>query len=66
VGSYNVFDASLSWTGIRNLTVSFAIRNLLDQDPPKTVQNATFQRGYDPRFTDPLGRMYVLRAAYSF
>ena len=66
VGSYEVYDASLSWTGIKNLTVSAGIKNLFDRNPPKSVQNTTFQRGYDPRFADPLGRVFVLRAAYTF
>jgi iron complex outermembrane receptor protein len=66
VGSYDVYDASLSWTGIKNLTLTFGIKNLFDRDPPKSVQNTTFQRGYDPRFADPLGRTYMLRAGYKF
>ena len=39
---------------------------LLTSDPPRSVQVTTFQRGYDPRFTDPLGRTYMLRAGYKF
>jgi iron complex outermembrane receptor protein len=30
------------------------------------VQVTTFQRGYDPRFTDPRGRTFLLRAGYRF
>jgi iron complex outermembrane recepter protein len=66
VGTYDVYDASLAWTGIKNLTLSAGIKNLFDRDPPKSVQNTTFQRGYDPRFTDPLGRTFLLRASYKF
>jgi len=66
VGSWEVYDASLTWTGIKNLTLTGGIKNLFDRNPPFTTQNTTFQRGYDPRFADPLGRVFVLRAAYKF
>ena len=66
VGSYSIFDASVTWTGIKNLTLTAGIANLLDTDPPLSGQNTTFQRGFDPRFTDPLGRTFMFRAAYKF
>jgi iron complex outermembrane receptor protein len=66
VDSYAVHDASITYTGIRNLSLTFGVANLFDEDPPRTVQSTTFQRGYDPRFTDPLGRTYMLRASYKF
>ena len=66
VGSYELYDASLSWTAIKGLTLTAGVRNIFDRNPPLSVQNTTFQRGYDPRFTDALGRTYVVRAAYKF
>jgi iron complex outermembrane receptor protein len=66
VKAYSVFDTSVTWTGIRNLTISGGILNLLDEDPPVSVQSTTFQRGYDPRFTDPRGRTYTIRVGYKF
>ncbi len=66
VRPYSTYDTGVSYTGIRNLTLAFGIKNLLDEEPPVTVQSTTFQRGYDPRFTDPLGRTYTVRAAYKF
>lgn len=66
VGAYMLHDVSLTYTGIKNVTLSAGINNLLDKDPPKSVQTTTFQRGYDPRFTDPLGRTFVFRAGYRF
>ncbi len=66
VRSYSIFDASVSWTGIKNLTLTAGINNLLDDDPPLSGQVTTFQRGYDPRFTDPIGRSFMFRAAYKF
>ena len=66
VSSYSTFDITGTWTGIRNLTLSAGVLNILDEDPPRSVQVTTFQRGYDPRFTDPRGRTYLVRAAYKF
>ena len=66
VGNYSVYDLSGTWTGIKGLTVTAGIVNLLDTDPPKSVQNTTFQRGFDPRFTDPLGRVFTLLLNYKF
>jgi iron complex outermembrane recepter protein len=66
VGRYTLHDMSVTWTGVKNLTLSAGIMNLFDKDPPRSVQNTTFQRGFDPRFTDPLGRTFLVRAAYKF
>ena len=66
VGSYSLFDLSVTWTGLKNLTVTAGVNNLFDTDPPRSVQSTTFQRGFDPRFTDPIGRAFMFRAAYKF
>ncbi len=66
VGSYTVYDASVSWSGIKDLSLTLGVNNLFNQDPPTTVQVTTFQRGYDPRLADPLGRAIMLRASYKF
>ncbi len=66
VGSYMLHDLSVTYTGIKNLTLTAGVNNLLDKEPPLSVQSTTFQRGYDPRFTDPLGRTFVVRAGYRF
>lgn len=66
VSSYTVYDASLSWTGIKGMTLTAGVLNLLDKDPPLSTQVTTFQRGYDPRFASPLGRTFLVRAAYRF
>lgn len=65
VSNYSTFDTSVTWTG-RNLTLTGGILNVTDKDPPLSVQATTFQRGYDPRFTDPRGRTFLLRAGYRF
>jgi len=66
VGQYSVWDVMLTYTGIRNLTLQGGMKNVLNTEPPFSNQGTTFQVNYDPRLTDPLGRTYVVRAAYKF
>ena len=66
VGTYSVFDTSVTWTGVKGLSLTGGMLNAFDEDPPKSVQSTTFQRGYDPRFTDPRGRTFLLRASYNY
>lgn len=67
VGDYNIFDLNLTYTGIKGLTLSAGVLNLMDKDPPFTNQTARFQaRTYDDRFHSPLGRVYQLSAKYQF
>ncbi len=66
VSSYTVFDLGVSYTGVKNLTLGAAMRNVLDTKPPFSNQGATFQQGYDPRYTDSLGRALVLKLNYKF
>jgi iron complex outermembrane receptor protein len=66
VKAYTLYDLSVTWAGIKNLSLTGAVTNLFDKDPPVSGQTTTFQRGYDPRFTDPLGRAVMLRANYKF
>src|SRR5581483_9112496 len=66
VGSYSIFDVYGSWAPTKQFTLTAGVKNLADTNPPHTEQAATFQVGYDPRFTDPLGRAYYVRAQYKF
>jgi iron complex outermembrane recepter protein len=67
VGDYTLFDLSVSFTGIKGLTLNVGVLNLLDKDPPFTNQVGRFQaRGYDDRFHNPLGRTYQVSAKYAF
>ena len=66
VPAYSLWDAYGTWQATKALTLTAGIRNLLDKDPPLSTQTATFQVGYDPRYTDPLGRVYYVRGTYSF
>jgi iron complex outermembrane receptor protein len=56
----------VSWAGIKGLTLTAGILNLFDEDPPFTNKGDGFQVGYDERYANPLGRQFLLRAAYEF
>jgi len=51
----------------KNLKLSFGIRNLFDKNPPYTNGGGNyFQTGYDPGYSDPRGRTFLLSATYKF
>ncbi len=66
VGVYELFDASVSYKGIKNLTLRAGIDNLLDRDPPYTRQDDYFHVGYDPTYANPLGRTFRFSLNYVF
>jgi iron complex outermembrane receptor protein len=66
VPSYTLWNVSATYSGIKGLALTAGVKNLLDKDPPVTNQGTMFQIGYDPRYTDPIGRALYLRAAYTF
>ncbi|HEY8048694.1 MAG TPA: TonB-dependent receptor, partial [Ramlibacter sp.] len=66
VSSYSTWDLFGSWAANKQLTLIVGVKNVLDKKPPTTVQDATFQVGFDPRFTDPFMRSYYVRAQYKF
>ena len=66
VGSYSTWSVSGTYTGVKNLSLTAGIKNLFDKDPPFTNQGTTFQQGYDPRYTDPVGRAVYVRGTYKF
>lgn len=66
VASYTTFDTYFSWTQKKGLGVTVGVRNLADRNPPLSYQDSQFQSGFDPRYTDPLGRTFYVRGSYSF
>lgn len=66
VSAYSTWAISGTYTGFKNTSITAGVKNLLNTDPPFTNQGTTFQQGYDPRFTDPVGRAYYIRANYKF
>jgi iron complex outermembrane recepter protein len=68
VKSYTLYDLSATYTGIKNLSITASVKNLLDTDPPFTAHNLDFAAGagWDPRVADPRGRAFALRVNYKF
>jgi len=66
VGHYSTWSLSGTYTGNKQVDVTAGIKNILDEEPPYTNQSTNFQQGYDPRYTDPLGRTFYIRATYKF
>jgi iron complex outermembrane receptor protein len=69
VDAHTTYDLGLSWTGIKGLTVTGVIKNLLDKDPPFAITyDSNFGSGssWEPRVADPRGRAFVLSAEYRF
>lgn len=66
VEPYSTWSLSGTYTGNKQIDITAGIKNLFDEDPPYTNQTTTFQQGYDPRYTDPLGRTFYVKAMYRF
>ena len=66
VSNYATMDAYVSWAVMKDLNLTLGINNLTNREPPYSNQGDVFQANYDPRFTDPTGRKYYLRASYRF
>ncbi|WP_053074590.1 MULTISPECIES: TonB-dependent receptor [unclassified Chromobacterium] len=65
VRPYSTWNLSGSYAWNKQLTVTAGIKNLFDQEPPYSNQmTRTTQQNYDPRFTDPMGRSFFLKANY--
>ena len=68
VKEYVIYHASVTYTGIKNTSLTFGVKNLFDTNPPFTAHNLDFTpgAGWDPRVADPRGRSVVARASYTF
>jgi iron complex outermembrane receptor protein len=66
VKHYSTWALSTTYTGNKQFELTAGIKNLLDEAPPFTNQVTNFQIGYDPRYTDPLGRTVYMRLVYKF
>ncbi|RZJ08436.1 MAG: TonB-dependent receptor [Rubrivivax sp.] len=67
VKPYSVINASLGYTGIKNMTITAGIKNLLNEAPPFSVTydtNTGAGSSWEPRVADPRGRAFTLRVEY--
>jgi iron complex outermembrane receptor protein len=66
VPSYYTFDWATSYT-FEGTTLTFGIRNLLDKNPPLSLQVfAGHQLGYDPRYASAELRTFTLGASIKY
>jgi iron complex outermembrane receptor protein len=68
VDTYVTYNYSVTYKAIDNLSLTFGIKNLLDEDPPFTAHQNDFAAGaaWEPRVADPRGRAYTLLLEYKF
>jgi iron complex outermembrane receptor protein len=69
VGSHEELDLLVQYSGIKNLDLSVGVKNLLDNDPPFSLQNASSnaytQMGFAELYT-ARGRYFYVTAKYAF
>ncbi|HEY8877630.1 MAG TPA: TonB-dependent receptor [Roseateles sp.] len=69
VAKYVTYDANITYSGIKNMGLTFGIKNLLNDDPPFSAAydgNTGAGSSWEPRVADPRGRSYTLTARYKF
>jgi len=67
VGSQSIWDGYVSYKPVAGMTVLFGIQNLLNTDPPFTnASTSNFAAGYNPIFSNPIGRDFYLNVSYKF
>jgi iron complex outermembrane receptor protein len=66
VSSYTTMDLFGTYAMPKGFSLTVGVRNLADSKAPFSYQTSLFQTGYDPRYSDTLGRTYYARGTYSF
>ena len=69
VNSYLLHHASVTYKGIKNLSLSVGIKNIFNEDPPFSAaydSDTGAGSSWEPRVADPRGRSYNLAATYTF
>ena len=64
-----LYNTSVTYSGIKNLDLTFGIKNLFNTDPPFAISydtNTGAGSSWDPRVADPRGRAYTMQATYKF
>ena len=67
VPNQTLYNAQVSYAGIKNLRLSLGVKNLFDKNPPIYVPVSNqFAAGYDISMYDPRSRFVYLSARYKF
>lgn len=66
-GDQAIYDANVTYSGIKNLNLTLGVKNLFDKNPPIFVPVSNqFQAGYDVTQYDARARFVYVRASYKF
>jgi iron complex outermembrane recepter protein len=65
IPAYSVVNLSVSYNGIKNMTIVGGINNLFDVMPPAT-NNSSYPYGYLSSAASPLGRSFITSVSYKF
>jgi iron complex outermembrane recepter protein len=67
--NYIVYNASIGYTGLKNLDIRLGVRNLLNTEPPFALSydsGGGSGANWEPRVADPRGRSFTLTLDYDF
>jgi iron complex outermembrane receptor protein len=66
VGNYSIWNGYVSLKPVPSVKVLLGINNIADTAPPFSNQELNFQGGFNPIFSNPLGRTFYGRITYDF
>ena len=69
VAAYTVYNASVTYTGVKNTGLTFGIKNLFDKAPPFAAaydSNTGAGSSWEPRVADPRLRSFTMTVDYKF
>jgi iron complex outermembrane receptor protein len=66
VGASSTWDLQGRYSGFSSWQLAAGVQNLFDEEPPFSNQGNTFQVGYNPQVSSPLGRVFYVRVGYSY
>jgi iron complex outermembrane recepter protein len=69
VDAYITYNASVTYKGFKNFTITAGVKNLLDTDPPFAITYDSASgagSSWEPRVADPRGRAFTLLLDYKF
>ena len=69
VKPYTLYNLTLAYSGIKNLSLGVGVQNLFDKDPPYAhAYDTSLGTGssWEPRVADPRGRSFLVSAEYKF
>jgi iron complex outermembrane recepter protein len=69
VDDYITYNAAVTYSGIKNLTITGGIKNLFNTDPPFAItydSSTGSGSSWEPRVADPRGRSFTLLLDYKF